>query len=438
VATPEPLLPVARRANPWWIPPFLGRVPRAIDAHALRVLGFVSIGLAFDSYDNSLINSTISRVADQLGMPMDRVGFYTAAIRVAGLVAFLAVPFADRLGRRRVFLASLIGMSAGYLATALAQTPVQWVLAQIATRSAMLVAYSVGAVIVSEEMPAAHRGWALGTIVAVSGFGYALGMVLFAFVNELPGGWRALYALGMLPLAVLPWLRRELAETRRFREHRRSSNPGSVAGGWRAWLAPVAALARRHPRRAAAVGSAGLFAAMGGIGIFQFMVFLIERVHGWAPWQFSVMVIGGGIFGIVGNAIAGRLADKIGRRVVGGVAYLMLPLAAAAFYNGPGWSLPLAWIGIVAFGTAGDVIVRVLATELFPTSHRSTAVGWLTLLQSTGWGVGLLLIGLADVQVEDIGRVVPAASCLCILASLALLAVPETRSLELEAISGER
>jgi putative MFS transporter len=435
VSAPAPDAAAPRRGNPWWIPPFLGRVPDAVQAPALRLLGIISFGLAFDSYDNALMNATISRVAEDLGIELRQVGYYTAVVRSAGVLAFLVVPFADRLGRRRVFLASLIGMAAGYAATGLAQTPIQFVLAQLLTRGSMLTMVSMCNVFVTEEMPAAHRAWAMGTMIAVSGIGYALGMLLFAGVDSLPFGWRALYAVGAVPLLVLPWLRRNLTETRRFEAHRDARvADGAALGGW---LRPVVELAKSQPRRAAAVGAAGLLAAVGGIAAFQYMIFLLERVHGWQPWAFSVLFIGGGAVGIAGNAVAGRLADKFGRRVVGCVSYLLLPLAVTALYNGPGWMVVLAWIGMVVFGTAGDVVVRVLATELFPTASRGSAAGWLTLLQSVGWATGLLLIGLADVDVERLGLVVPGVSVLCALGGLALLTLPETRSMELEAISTE-
>lgn len=435
MAAPAPSSPAPRRRNPWWIPPFLGRVPDAVGAPALRLLGLISLGLAFDSYDNALMNSTISRVADELGIELGHVGYYTAAVRTAGVVAFLVVPFADRLGRRRVFLGSLLGMAAGYAATALAQTPAWYVVAQIATRASMLTMASMCNVFVTEEMPAGHRAWAMGTMIAVSGIGYAVGMLLFASVEALPFGWRALYALGVVPLLLLPWLRRNLPETERFRAHReaRVADGGALGG----WLGPVAELARREPRRAAAVGAAGLLAAVGGIAAFVYMIFLIERVHGWPPWAFSALFIGGGLIGIAGNAVAGRLADRVGRRWVGCGAYLLLPLAVTALYNGPGWVLVLAWICMVALGTAGDVVVRVFATELFPTSSRGSAAGWLTLLQSLGWGSGLLVMGIADVDVSRLGLVVPAVASLCALAGLSLLALPETRSLELEEISAD-
>lgn len=423
-----------RRGNPWWIPPFLGRVPAEVDPSLLRILGLVTVALLFEQYDLSLMNATIALVARDLGVALGDVGWLTASVRLGGVVTFLIVPFADRLGRRRILLLSLLGMTAGAVATALAQSPAQYVVAQLGSRAFMLTASAVGFVIVSEEMPAAHRGWAIGTLVAVSSFGYGIGTTLFAFVNALPFGWRALYVVGVGPALLVPFFRRALRETRRFSAHRETRE--RPRPGLRGWLEPVLHLARTEPVRTLAVGVVGLGSAAGSIAVFQFLIFLVKDVHGGEEWQFSVLVIGAGLLGIAGNTLAGRLADRIGRRRVGFAAFALYPLAAFALYNGPAWSLPLSWVFVVLFGTAGEVVMRAVSTELFPTSHRSTAVGWLFLLQTVGWSIGLAAIGSLHVDARSLGPVVGLASGLVAVAGSALLLLPESRGLELETVAG--
>jgi len=43
--------------------------------------------------------------------------------------------------------------------------------------------------------------------------------------------------------------------------------------------------------------------------------------------------------------------------------------------------------------TAAQVIIRAFSTELFPTSHRGTAAGWIAFVQALGWSIGLWLAG---------------------------------------------
>src|SRR5215510_13538605 len=117
--------------NPWWIPPtLLGRVPEGIEPRTLSLLGFVSFALFFEQYDLSLLNNALKYITADLAIPETRLGFFQMWIRLGSLPALLLIPLADRLGRRRLFLVSVVGMSLGTLITAFSQSPLQLTLAQ--------------------------------------------------------------------------------------------------------------------------------------------------------------------------------------------------------------------------------------------------------------------------------------------------------------------
>jgi hypothetical protein len=59
------------------------------------------------------------------------------------------------------------------------------------------------------------------------------------------------------------------------------------------------------------------------------------------------------------------------------------------------------------------------------------------LVQTLGWSVGLLGVGLATESLEDLARAVSWVALASIAAAACLLWVPETRRRELEAISEE-
>jgi putative MFS transporter len=432
---PDPAATPRRRRNPWWIPPFLGRVPEIEDRY-FRILGIVALGLFFESYDLSLLTSALMHISEDLGMAEHELGFYLGAIRLGGLAAFLLLPLADRLGRRRVFLASLIGMSLFTLGTAFAQTPLQFVVFQLLTRAFIATLSAVGIVMLAEEFPAAHRGWGVGILGALAASGHGLGAALFATIDIVPFGWRALYALGALPLLLLPYFRRELQETKRFRRHQEET--AGSRGGITASLQSLVALARGNPRRAALVGGSGLILALGSISVFQFAALFVQSEHGWLPWHYSVMLLTSGGVGIIGNVVAGRLGDRAGRRAVGVAAFTLFPIAGIAFYNGSGWLLPLAFIAVVFSSSAGDVIVRIFSTELFPTAQRGASAAWLTLLQTVGWILGLWLVGLGRWAGVSLPMMISVVSAAVLVAGLLVLRLPETRQRELEEISDER
>jgi putative MFS transporter len=422
----------ARRRGPWWLPPIFGRVPE-LEPRVVSTLGLVSVGLMFDNYDQGLINSALKQIAESLGVATGQTGYFLAAIRLGGLGTFLLLPLADRLGRRRLFLASFIGMSIGTLASGLAPTVLAFVLAQMFTRVFMLTAAALAVVFLVEEIPAEHRGWAIGAVSVMGGLGYGLGAGLYAAIEHLPFGWRSLYAVGVVPVLVLPLFRRALLETRRFESHRAGAAP--AAAGLRAHFEPVVALARAAPRRAACVGLAGLLSAMGGIAFFQYASYFAQSVHGWAPWQYSLLLFGAGLVGVSGSVVGGRLADRIGRRAVGAASLVFMPLGAAFFYFGPGWSLVPSFAATIFCSSASDVVVRALAGELFPTGHRGTSVGWLILVQMLGFSSGLFLVGLGTKHLEDLARMVTLVSLASAAAGLCLLPLPDTHRRELESIA---
>jgi putative MFS transporter len=417
--------------NPWWIPPFLGGVPN-IHPRLISVLGLVALALFFEQYDNSMLTSALKYIAADLHMPERDLGGFLALIKLGAIPAFLVVPFADQIGRRRVFLGSVLAFSIGTLLTAFAATAGQFVAAQTVTRTFMLTASAVAFVIVTEEFPALHRGWAIGMLGALSSCGNGLGAALFAAIDRLPYGWRSLYAIGLVPLGLLPLLRRRIAETQRFSaRHAQAGSRGVLAG----WYEPLIRLARLYPGRALGIAGAGGCRAIGESAVFQFTGYYTLTVHHWSPAQFSTMFIVGGAVGIIGNVVAGRLGDRIGRRTIGCASLAVFPLFSWLFYSGPGWVLPIAWTLFVFTNTAGDTVIRAFSTELFPTSYRGTSAAWLSLVQTIGWSLGLAIVGLGTARGIQIATMTSAISLVVLGAALAVLALPETQRQELEALS---
>ena len=403
-----------------------------MDARLRRLLGLVSLALFFESYDTSMLTSALKHIADDLAIAPQALAGWLSLIRLGALPAFLLVPFADRLGRRAVFLASLVGMSLGTLATAFVQTPVQFVVAQMAIRTFLVAGAAVAIVIVTEEFPAEHRGWAIGMVGALSACGHGLGAVLFAFVDSLPFGWRFLYAVGVLPLMLMPVFSRGVSETERFRRRARD-HAGAVAGWWR----PIAGMARERPVRALGILAVAFLLGLGEVAAFQFTSLFAQQEHGWSPPAYSAMVIGAGAFGILGNVAAGSLGDRLGRRWVGAGFLFAFPACAWLFYAGPGGALPVGFAGLVFCQTAGAVMVRALATELFPTTQRSTASGAALVAQTLGWAAGLWLAGLGADTVREIAANTRLLALAVAVSGALLLLLPETGRRELEAIAAD-
>lgn len=428
--------PVARPKRPWWLLPIFGSVPN-VDQHSLTLLGLVSLAFFFEQYDLSLMMSALSYIAADFGIRESQLAGYTGLIRLGALPAFLLVPLADRVGRRRMFLASVGGVALLTFATAFAPTVGAYVAIQMLVRTCVLVGSTMAFVIVAEEFPAEHRGWGIGMVGAIGACGFGFGAILFGFVDQLPGGWRALYAVGVFPLLVMPRLRSGIIETRRFDRHRREHLGAAGIGGVRGWLAPLAGLARSYPRRVLGITLAGTLYAAGETGVFQFCGYFTLHTHHWEPWQFSLMVVGAGAVGMLGNVVAGRLGDLFGRRPVGFAVAASFPVLAWLFYHLPGTWLPVLWAFLTMCSVSCNVTIRALATEVFPTSHRGTSGGWLSLVQTLGTAAGLGVVGLGIARGASLATMVSTLAVLTIVAGASLFLLPETSGRELEQISDD-
>jgi MFS family permease len=419
------------------MPAFLGRVPVGIEHRHLEIVGLVALGLLFLSYFSSLLGSVLKYLAEDFGLAEADLGRFTGNVRLGIMLAFLVIPLADVIGRRRFFLLSVFGLVAFGILSGLSQTPQQFVLLQIVHQLFVSAAFATGYVIVAEELPAAHRGWGIGMVQAVSSVGFALGAGVFAFIEVLPHGWRFLYLVGVLPLLCLPYLRRRLPETQRFRalqEERRAGRTG-LASRLAAAYRPVAQLVRGFPGRAIGIGLLGALSAAGLAVAFQFTGFFVLEAHGWAPWHYTVMFISCGTLGVVGSPLAGRLVDRFGRRGMGAAALALFPIPVAVFYLGPAWSLAPAWVGFVFLNMGVHVVIRALGAEIFPTAYRGTAGGWLLLTEAIGAWLGLQLHTLGMQLRDDLGLLAAALSLLTLLSAFTLFFFPETARRELESIS---
>ena len=440
--TPEEEPPVQATSSspirrPWWLPFFLGAIPD-VDAKALTLLGTVGLAVFFEAYDLSLLTSALSFIATDLEIPEETLGFWTGLIRLGGLPAFALLPFADRLGRRTVFLASLLGLSLSTLASAFSPTVLVFAIFQMLARVSFITFSATALVIISEEFPAKHRGWGMGIFGALGALGYGLSAILFSFIEVLPGGWRALYLVGAAPLVLLPIFLRNVPETKRFHEIRQQredqeEHTSSLLG----WIQPIRDLFTTYPQRMLGVTLACFIYSAAELPVMQFVPYFILEVHGWEPWHFSVLTLVGGIPALLANVAAGRLGDRFGRRPVGLAMMCLLPVGSIFFFHVPSGMIAIFWV-ILSVGTvAAYVILRALVTESFPTSQRSTAAGWMTLTGTLGAAVGLWSISWGQSMGLSLPTVESIASCFAIIAGLALFLLPETRGLELEEISDD-
>jgi putative MFS transporter len=409
---------------------FLGRTP-PFTRRQRRVFWIASTAGFFDQYDRALLSLALKQIQTGLKIAESHLGAMLSLVRLGYLLSLLMTPFADVFGRRRLLLYTVFGYTIFTGLIAIAPGARSFVAFEIIARAFAGAEAAIAMVIVAEEVDAAHRGWAIGLLGAVSSVGYGLAAVVFAFINVIPYGWRGLYAIALLPLLVIIPLRRVLPESARFeKEKLEGLRPVKI---WE----PLAQLYRAYPGRLLMMLSMAFLASMGGNAAgFLFPKFL-QEAHHWTPGNVSSLVLFGGAIGIMGSIVAGRMSDRYGRRAMGAAFLFLAPILTIWMYTASGWSIVPAWILEAFFDIGSGMILNAYSAELFPTSYRSTAGSALAVAGTTGGALGLFLEGVLYNITGSHARAVCYLTVFWIISPAIMWFLPETSGRELEDISPE-
>lgn len=171
------------------------------------IAAFIS---ALDGYDIVAMAFSATAVSTEFGLGAIRLGWLlSSALIGVGLGSLLLAPLADRFGRKRLLLASLLVNAVCLVLTALAQTFAELFLWRILTGVAVGGVITSVSVLTSEFANAQYRGLSMSIFSAGYGLGATLcGALAAALIPE--HGWRmvfwvstALTALGFALVAVI-------------------------------------------------------------------------------------------------------------------------------------------------------------------------------------------------------------------------------------------
>jgi putative MFS transporter len=406
--------------------------PARLSRRERRVFAITGTAGIFNDYDGELVNLAIPQIQRNLHVAQTGVAPLVSLIQLGTLVAPFITSQADRFGRRRLLMLTIIGYTIFTGVTALAWNGLTFAAFRFGATAFSSAEGSIALVMLIEEIANERRGLAVGLLGALSALGYALAALAYSWIHIIPFGWRGLYILALLPLVLIVPIRRILPESARFEK---------AAGEWReqSILGPFQALIHSYPKRFLCLALAMSFTTFGGTagGLFQAMY--LEQVHHWTPAKVSMLVGAGGLLGIFGDMLAGYLSDKLGRRYIASFFLTIAPLLGAAFYNTAGALMAEAWVVQLFANTAASTVLNTYGAELFPTSHRTTASSALAVVNTIG---GVLGLWVEPLLYTVTGTHYRSASLLYLVSLgapvVVLLLFPETARKELDELSPER
>ena len=416
--TPTPAVPDSGLLA-WW---------RAGTPEGKRALVAASLGWMLDSFDVMLYALVLAYLMRDLAMDAPTAGLLgslTLLASAAGGLVFGVI--ADRFGRTRALMGSIIIYSVFTAACGLAQTVWQLAVFRIFLGLGMGGEWASGAALVSETWSTEHRAKALGIMQSSWAIGYGAAAVVTALVIPL-WGWRGVFFVGVLPALFTIWIRRNVKEPEIWRQQESSGRPRTLG-----------------------------FGVMFGPGIRQVTIALTLMnactmfgwwgFNLWLPGYLALPVAQGGV-GLTTTAMSGFVlamqvgmwfgyvtfgyaSDWMGRRR----AYVVYVLTAAALillYVSIRVPLLLLLLGpfVAFFATGYFTGFGAVTAELYPTAIRATAQGFTYNIGRVASAVAPFAVGtLAQSRGFSVALTICSAAFVC--AALLWIWIPETRGRDL-------
>jgi len=407
---------------------FIGEVSAA----QRRTLLAAALGWMLDAFDVMLYSLVVAHIMTDLQMSKQSAGFLnTLTLLASGIGGVLFGFIADRIGRTRALMASILIYSVCSFASGLAPSVLILAVFRFLLGLGLGGEWNTGATLVAETWPTHLRARALAIVQSSWAFGFALAAVVAGIM--LPRtGWRYVFFVGILPAMLTLWIQKRVPESELWQQHRKAiTKHGGTTISFSELFGPP------YRRRTLALLAMNTFGLFGWWGLFT-----------WIPPYLSLPADQGGRgFGALGTTALlvflnlagmapgyvcfGWVADRLGRRP----SLILYTVAAAALvplYAMARNPVALLMLGAVVafFGTGFFSGSGIVGSELFPTSVRARALGFT-------YNGARALSSIAPFTIGRLGQEhgLDSAFYLCgvafLIAGLVASFLPETRGIDL-------
>jgi AAHS family 4-hydroxybenzoate transporter-like MFS transporter len=400
-------------ASPVDVVDFIDRQP--VGGFQIRLLLICAAVLFLDGFDTQAIGFVAPALAKEWGLTKGALGPVFSAGLFGLMIGALAFgPLADRIGRRKIIIFSTLAFGIGALVTAFVQDVNSLLAIRFLTGLGLGGAMPNAVAMTSEFSPHRRRATMVMTMFCGFSVGAALGGLLAAALIP-QFGWRSVFVVGgIAPLLLVPILALRLPESVRFLALTGRAN--QRVAELLALISPKATFAPGTQFVAHEPGLAGipvLHLFKGGrtlATLLLWVVFFMSLLElyflsNWLPTVLndlgasvsaaaaigSMLQVGG----VVAVFALGAIIDRFSFRA------LTLVYFVAAFAVGAigqlGHSVVLVTMAIFAAGfciVGGQTAANALAAAFYPTSVRSTGVGWALGIGRVGSIVGPLIGGM--------------------------------------------
>ncbi|MGB6629693.1 MAG: MFS transporter, partial [Terriglobales bacterium] len=382
-------------------------------------------------------------VMRDLGMSKATSGLlYTLTLLASGIGGVFFGFLADRIGRKRALMLSILTYSICSFASGLSTTVLMLAVFRFILGLGMGGEWNTGATLVAETWPDEVRAKAISVVQSSWAIGYALAALVAGVVLRY-SNWRMVFFVGILPALITLWIQSRVPESQMWLEQRRLAGQNQKLGPQGTQKKPgnesIFVIFRApYGKSTIVLLLLNFFGLFGWWGLFT-----------WIPPYLSLPVAQGGRgFGVMdtttllivlnlcgmfpGYISFGWVADHLGRRK-SFILYLLAAALLVPLYAIARSQVALLLLGtiIAFFGTGFFSGSGIIGSEIFPTQFRARALGFTYNGARAMSSVAPYVIGRVG-QVKGLSWAFYLCAAAFVLAGLMATQLPETKGKKLE------
>ncbi|CAM5185936.1 Putative metabolite transport protein YjhB [Oligella ureolytica] len=356
-------------------------------------------GWALDSYDMQIFSFILPVIMGTWALTQTQIGLIgTVALVVTALGGWIAGILADRYGRVRILIFTIIWFTFFGVIAGFAQTYEQLLVARTMQGLGFGGEWAVGIALMAESVPEKHKNRAVGFVQSGMALGWASSVIVATVIISVfppEWSWRIVFWSGVIPALIVVYIRRNVSESTEFvKEVAQNKNKVEKAS--------FTTVFKKQYIRNTILSSllvVGLQAACYAILIW---IPTLMNERGLSPSSkiLTILIMAAGAF--AGFMFTAYMADRIGRKQI---------LIAMSIFS---WTVTVVYMLIamneyitlalgffVGFSSIGMfAALGPFLSDLFPTHVRTTGMGF---AYNVGKSVGALSVVGVGILAEKLG-----------------------------------
>jgi MFS transporter, putative metabolite:H+ symporter len=360
-----------------------------------KLLGIAGMGWMFDAMDVGMLSFIIAALKVEWNLSAQQMG-WIGSINSIGMAvgALLFGLMADRIGRKNVFILTLLLFSIGSGASAFATTLTIFLVLRFIIGMGLGGELPVASTLVSESVPMEKRGRIVVLLESFWAGGWLIAALISYFIIP-KYGWQVAMLISAIPALYALYLRLDLPDSPRFTAVKEKEKISAIQGIAKLW-------SKEHSRRTAMLWIVWFCVVFSYYGMFLWLpsVMVMKGFSMIKSFEYVLIMT---LAQLPGYFTAAWFIEKFGRKFVL-VVYLIGTAISAYFFGTANTTSLLMVSGILLsfFNLGAWGGLYAYTPEQYPTIIRGTGAGMAASFGRIGGVLGPLLVGYLVAQKTSI------------------------------------